>query len=91
MYDMQSTTEIAAQHIQGLNDPAQTCLGLQAKRPHLCLTHVTLQKIIVHDNGGVLDVEVAGNPPQLSDIQISTLLIKSCHLALLQLMRCITD
>lgn len=58
--------------------------------PHLCFTHVTLQEVIVHDYRGVLDVEVTGNPPQLSHIQVPALLIKARHLALLQLTRCIT-
>ena len=69
----------------------KTCLSLQAEHAHLCLAHVTLQEVVVHDYGGVLDVEVTGNPPQLSDIQVPALLIKARHLAFLQLACCIAD
>ena len=58
---------------------------------HLCLAHVALQQIVVDDNGGVANVEVTGNSPQLCHIQVTTLLIKASHLALLQLTSCIID
>ena len=51
--------------------------------PHLCLAHVALQQIVVDDDGGVADVEVTGDSPQLCHIQVATLLIKARHLALL--------
>ena len=59
--------------------------------PYFCLAHVALQQIIVDDNGGVANVEVTGHSPQLCHIQVATLLIKTSHLALLQLTSCITD
>ena len=60
-------------------------MATHSRSLYLRLTHVGLQELIVSDNRGVLDVEMAGNSPQLSDIQVTTLLIKASHLALLQL------
>ena len=60
-------------------------MATHSRSLYLRLTHVGLQELIVGDNRGVLDVEMAGNSPQLSDIQVATLLIKASHLALLQL------
>lgn len=71
-------------------DNTQSNRGLQAELLYLRLTHVAFQEVVVHDNGGVLDVEVTGNPPQLSNIQVPALLIKARHLALLQLTCSIT-
>lgn len=60
-------------------------MATHSRSLYLRLTHVGLQELIVGDNRGVLDVEMAGNSPQLSDIQVATLLIKASHLALFQL------
>lgn len=67
------------------------CYGSKGVLPYLCLTHVAFQQIIIDDNGGVANVEVTGNSPQLCHIQVATLLIEASHLALLQLTSCITD
>ena len=57
---------------------------------HLCFAHMALEKVIIDDNGGVANIEVAGYSAQLCDIQVAALLIKACHLALLKLTCCIT-
>ena len=50
---------------------------------YLCFAHVALEQVIVDDDRGVLDVEMAGHPPQLCHVQVAALLIKARHLALL--------
>lgn len=93
MQDRQCITCTALQfHLLDTRFSGQTyaICQMQAELLYLCLTHVALQEVVVHDYGGVLDVEVTGHPTQLSDIQVPALLIKTCHLALLQLTRSIT-
>ena len=53
-----------------------------AKPAHLSLGHHGLEKGVKGDDGGVHDVEVRCDAPQLSDVQVAAALVVARHLAL---------
>ena len=65
--------------------------GVRHHVDHLAVAHLLLQHLVISLHGRVVDVEMAGHPAQLCDIEVTRLLVEPHHLRAIQRTRRLRD